>query len=246
MRTIPLVEIPLVTPGDDIGDLLLSGIEKQGIELEEGDVIVICQSIVSKAEGNVVDLSSIDPGSQSRSIAKKIGKDPRKVEVILSQTDEIVRLDRVLISQTKHGFICANSGVDSSNVDPGEVTVLPEDPDGSARRIRRKLREETGKDVVVVISDSWGRPFRRGAVGFAIGVSGIEPLVDLAGRKDAYGRKLKTTKIAPPDSLAAIASLEMGEADERTPAVLIKDASYEPGEGSISKLIRPEEEDLFR
>lgn len=246
MKTIPLTGFPLVSSGDDIGELLLESLEKQEIKLEDGDVVVIAQSIISKAEGNVVDLSSVEPSSRAREMAKEIDEDPRKVEVVLDQTDEIVRLGHVLITRTKHGFVCANAGVDGSNVETGNVTVLPEDPDGSAREIREKVKKGTGKDIAVIISDSWGRPFRLGSVGFAIGVSGIKPLEDLRGRRDAYGSQLETTTIAPPDSIAATASLEMGEADEEVPAMVVKNASYRLGEGSISELIRSREEDLFR
>ncbi|KXA90838.1 coenzyme F420:L-glutamate ligase [candidate division MSBL1 archaeon SCGC-AAA259D18] len=246
MEIFPLSEIPLVGLGDDVGELLLESCERQRIELEDGDVVVVAQSIVSKAEGNVMDLTSIEPSSRSKRIADEIGEDPRKVEVILNQTEEIVRVKHVLISRTHHGFVCADAGVDSSNVEAGKVTKLPENPDVSAKKIRKRIKEKTGKEVAVIISDSWGRPFRLGAVGFAVGVSGMKPLMDLRGRKDIYGVPLETTIIAPPDSLAAVASLEMGEANERVPAVLIKGATYEPGEGCISELIRSKEKDLFR
>lgn len=246
MRIIPLTELPLIDVGDDVVGFLLKSMEAQGLDLEDGDVLVIAQTVVSKSEGSIVDLSSIDPSSRAREIAEKIGEKPKQVEVILDQTDEIVRLEHVIISRTKHGFVCANAGVDSSNVESGKVTVLPENPDESAREIRKRLKKETGKDVAVIISDSWGRPFRLGAVGFAIGSAGIKPLEHLKGRKDAYGGLLKTTTLAPPDSLAAAASLEMGEADEGVPAAIIKDAPYTPGEGSIRDISRPLEEDLFR
>lgn len=246
METFPLSEVPLVEAGDDIGELLVKSCETEGIALGDGDVIVVSQSIVSKAEGNVVDLTSIEPSSRSEEIADEIDKDPRKVEVILDQTEEIVRLEHVLISRTRHGFVCANAGVDGSNVEGAKVTKLPENPDASAGEIRERIKEKTGKEVAVIISDSWGRPFRLGAVGFAVGVSGMKPLKDLRGREDVYGVPLETTIIAPADSLAALASLEMGEADESVPAVLIKGAPFEPGEGRISEIIRSKEKDLFR
>lgn len=246
MEIFPLSKIPLVKAGDEIGELLLESCERQHIDVEDGDVIVVAQSIVSKAEGNVVDLKSIEPSSRSEKIAEEIDEDPRKVEVILDQTEEIVRAEHVLISRTPHGFVCADAGVDGSNVGGEKVTKLPDDPDASAKKIRRRVKEKTGKEVAVIISDSWGRPFRLGAVGFAIGISGMKPLKDLRGRKDIYGIPLRTTIIAPPDALAAVASLEMGEADEKVPAVVIRDASFESGEGSIYELIRSEEKDLFR
>ncbi|KXA94770.1 hypothetical protein AKJ65_03495, partial [candidate division MSBL1 archaeon SCGC-AAA259E19] len=167
MITIPVTEIPLVSPGDDVGGLLLNGLSENEIELENGDMIVVAQTIVSKAEGNVVNLESVRPSSEAERFGEELGKDPRKMEMILRETESIVRQAHVLISQTKHGFVCANAGVDSSNVGEGKVTLLPRDPDRSAKEIRDLILEEIGKRVGVIISDSWGRPFRLGAVGFA-------------------------------------------------------------------------------
>ncbi len=246
MKIIPLKSDHFFVPGDDVSAFIIKNLEESGESLEDGDVIVIAQSIVSKAEGNIVDLSEIEPTSRAMEIAEKIDENPRKVQVILEQSKEIVRSNHVLITRTKHGFVCAHSGVDSSNVEKGKVTLLPEDPDASASSIRKNLEERFGKKVSIIISDSWGRPFRLGAVGMAIGISGIEALVDLRGEVDSYDRVLKNTVISPPDSLAAIASLEMGEASEKIPAVLIRGAKYKSGKGSISDLIRSEEEDLFR
>lgn len=241
-----MTEIPLIKTGDDIGKLLLDSINEQDVDLEDGDVLVISQTVISKSEGNVVDLSSVEPSSRALEVAEKINKDPKKVEVILNQTEEIVRLSHVLISETRHGFICADAGVDDSNVESGKVTILPEDPDASAERIRRILKEETGAEAAVIVADSWGRPFRLGAVGFAIGVAGMKPLKSLKGKEDAYGTELETTTVAPPDSFAAAASLEMGESDEEVPAVLFKEVSYEAGDGSVDNLLRSRENDLFR
>lgn len=236
----------MIKTGDDVGEILLESIDRRGIELEDGDVLVIAQTIISKAEGNIVELDSVEPGPQAEEIAEEIDEDPRKAEVMLRQTEEVVRLGDALITQTKHGFICANAGVDSSNVGPGKVTTLPEDPDKSARRIRRKIRGERKRDVAVIISDSWGRPFRLGAVGHAVGVAGMKALIELRGDRDIYEKRLETTTIAPPDSLAAMASLEMGEGAEKIPAVLIRGYSYESGDEPIGKLLRPSEDDLFR
>ncbi len=246
MRVIPLTEIPLVSAGDEVGDLLIESLRKQGVDLEGRDLIVVAQTVVSKAEGNTVDLSRVDPGPRAREIADRIGKDPRKVEVILRQSDKIIKSEHALITQTRHGFVCANAGVDASNVEPGFVTTLPEDPDASAGRIRDEIRKRIGKEVAVIISDSWGRPFRLGALGFAIGVAGMKSLKDMRGEEDAYGETLESTRVALPDALAAAASVVMGEADELVPAVVIKGVSYEPAEGGIGPLLRPEEEDLFR
>ena len=246
MITIPLTEMPLIEEGDDVARLVLKSLEAQSEEVEDGDVLVVAQTIVSKAEGNVIDLSSVDPTPRAERMAEKMGKDPRKIEVVLGQTAEIVRADGALITETKHGFVCADAGVDGSNVGPGRVTLLPDDPDESAGRIKDKIERETGRDIAVIVSDSWGRPFRRGAVGFAIGIAGLKPLVSLVGKEDLYERPLESTEIAPPDALAAVASLEMGEANESIPAVLIKGAKYEGGNSPISGLMRSRENDLFR
>lgn len=246
MEIIPVKGLPSVKPGDDIGRLLLEATKEQGIELKGGDVIVVAQSVVSKTEGNIVNLNEIEPSKRARTFAERMGKDPRKIEVALRQTEEIVRSAHVLISRTKHGFVCANAGVDGSNSGPDRVTLLPEDPDASAQRIRDEIRRDSGKEVAVIISDSQGRPFRLGSVGIAIGNAGIVPLLDLRGRRDIYGEKLTSTKIATADALAASATLAMGESDEKTPAAVIKGAPYLQGEGSIKDLLRPPEEDLFR
>ncbi|KXB05369.1 hypothetical protein AKJ49_00945 [candidate division MSBL1 archaeon SCGC-AAA382A03] len=242
----PLEKIPLVKRGDDLSKLILKSAKKQNIEINDNDILVIAQSIVSKSENNIINLNQVKPSEKALEISKKINKDSKIVEVILQQTEEIIRLEHVLISKTRHGFICANAGVDSSNIESNFVTVLPENPDASARAIRRGIQKKTDSNIAVIISDSWGRPFRLGAVGFAIGVAGIKSTIDLQGREDAYGNKLETTMISPPDSIAAAASLVMGESDERVPAVLVKNAPYEPGEGSIQELLRKEDEDLFR
>lgn len=238
--------MPLIKPGDDVAELILRSVGKQGLDLEDGDVIVLAQSVVSKAEGKVVDLTEVEPTNRAREIAEGMDDDPRKIQVILDETEEIVRLEHVLISRTRHGFVCADAGVDASNVEPGRVTVLPDDPDEGAREIRERIERETGSEVAVVISDSWGRPFRLGAVGFAIGIAGMNPIQDLRGMEDSYGREMKTTKVATPDLVAAAASLEMGEAGEGVPAVILRDVPYGRGMGSISKLIRSREMDLFR
>lgn len=246
MKVIRLKNIPLVSPGDDLGELLLDAGRWQEINFEDGDVVVVAQSVVSKSEGNIVDLRNVEPGNRAKNLARRIGKDPREVEIILQQTKEVVRSNRVFISRTKHGFICANAGVDGSNVGPNKVTILPTDPDASARKIMEKIKRDSGAKVAVIVSDSQGRPFRLGAVGVAIGTAGLVPLQDLRGKMDAYGKKLTSTEVATADSLAATAVLVMGESDERTPAVLIKDAPYLAGEGSAKDLLRPREEDLFR
>ncbi len=246
MHLIALRGLPLVRKGDDIGQLIVDAARNQDLQLEDGDIIVVAQSIVSKAEGNVVDLRKVRPSPRAKQIAEQMGRDPRKIEVILQQSQEIIRVAHVLITRTKHGFVCANSGVDGSNIDRDHVTVLPEDPDASARLIREKIRQATGADVAVIVSDTHGRPFRRGAAGVAIGVTGMKPLLDLRSRFDLYGKKLTSTIVAVADAFAAAATPVMGETNEGTPVVVIKDAVYDRGDdGTARDLIRDPERDLF-
>ena len=246
MRLHALRGLPLIKPGDDLGELIVRAAREQGINLENGDVVVVAQSVVSKSEGRVVDLREIKPSQRALNLAKQLGKDPREVEVILREAKEIVRLKHVLIARTGHGFVCANAGVDRSNVDPEHVTLLPVDPDASAERIQNTIKRNTGAGVAVIVSDTQGRPFRRGTIGFAIGVAGIVPLQNLRGRRDLYGRELRVTIAAVADALAAAAVSVMGEAGEGTPVVVIRGAAYERGEGKARDLIRPPERDLFR
>ncbi len=246
MQFITVNGIPMVKHGDDLGKLILEAVDKQRLRIENGDLFVVAQTVVSKAEGNVMDLGAVHPSKRSKELAVKLGKDPRLVEVILQQSKEIVRIAHVIISRTKHGLVCANAGVDYSNVDLELVTILPENPEASAGRIRNTVKHKLGVDVAVIISDTQGRPFRHGCVGVAIGISGINPLLDLRGKQDLYGNKLEVTITSPSDSLAAAAVSMMGEADEGTPVVLVKGANYESGEGTIREIVRPPELDLFR
>ncbi len=238
--------LPKIKWGDDLGELIVNVVRGQDMIMESGDVVVVAQSAVSKAEGSVVDLRKVKPSKRAEEIAGKLGKDPREVEVILQQSSEIVRLAHVIISRTKHGFVCANAGVDHSNVEPEHVTVLPDDPDASAERIRKVVKRELGADVAVVVTDTQGRPFRHGCIGVALGVAGMNPLLDLRGKRDMYGKKLKATVVSPADAIAAAAVSLMGEASEGTPVVLVKSAIYERGNGAARELVRPPERDLFR
>jgi len=244
MNLIALRGLPIVKKGDDIAQLIAHAANGQ-VKIENGDIIVVAQSIVSKAEGNVYDLREINPSPRAIEIGKKMGRDPRKIELILRESTEIVRQAHVLITRTKHGFVCANAGVDSSNVDEDHATTLPEDPDASARRIRERIKDILGVDVAVIISDTHGRPFRKGAAGVAIGVAGMEPLWDLRDKRDLYGKKLTSTIFAAADSFAAAATIVMGETNEGTPVVIIKGAKYKPGDGRATDLVRPREHDLF-
>lgn len=242
--------IPLVQPGDDLAALILAGLESAGLGLEDGDVLVIAQKVVSKAEGRIVALADVQPSPQAVELGAAIGKDPRIVEVILSDSKEIVRSrPGLLIVEQKRGFICANAGVDRSNVRPdhGEhVTLLPADPDRSAEKIRQRLVAATGKQVAVIINDSHGRPWRVGTVGVAIGVAGMKPVDDLRGQPDLFGYVLQHTEVGTADQIASAASLLQGQADEGRPVVLVRGVPHTPGEGCARDLLRPREQDLFR
>ncbi|MGB9937725.1 MAG: coenzyme F420-0:L-glutamate ligase [Methanobacterium sp.] len=243
--------IPLIKEGDDIAALILKSISEEGIELENGDILVIAETIISKAEGNQILLKSIESSSKALEIAEKTGKEPQLVEYIIKNSNEIIAVGPdFIISETKHGFVCANAGIDESNVESGIATPIPENPDKSARIIKEKIEKIHKKDVVVIISDTQGRAFREGAIGTAVGIAGMNPLWDRKGEKDLYGRKLQTTSIAVADELAAAASILMGQADEGIPVVLIKGISYvenlKNNNSTCRDLIRPKKYDVFR
>lgn len=247
IQIIGLRKVPLIKRGDSLGDYIVSAAKEEGIEISNRDVIVVAQKIVSKAEGQVVDLKALAPSAEAEEIAKTSGKDPRHIEAILRETARIVRLKAPhLIVETRHGFVCANAGVDRSNVeDPNSVAVLPVDPDKSARAIRERIRVLTGVDVAVIISDTFGRAWRVGQVNVAIGVDGLPPIIDYRGFKDMFGYVLNVTQMAVADELASAAELVMKKSDG-TPVAIVKGFNYVPGAGSARDLIRPEEEDLFR
>lgn len=241
--------LPIIKPGDDLAKLICEALKKQGLDLEDGDILVVSQTIVSKAEGSIINLKNVKPSIQAKIVAEITGKEAEVVEVILKESKEIVRLKNShLITKTKHGFICANAGVDVSNVSGGDfVTTLPKNPDFSAKKIREKIKELTGKDVVVIISDTSGRPLRIGQINVAIGVSGMVPLLDRRGEKDLFGYELKVKEIAIADELASAAELVIGEADEGIPVALIKGyKKYVKSEKvKASILNRPTKYDLF-
>ena len=216
-------------------------------QLRRGDVVVVTQKIVSKAEGQVVLLSDVTPSAFAEQIAERYDKDPRLVEVVLRESSRVVRMDQgVIITETRHGFICANSGVDQSNVEThGEVALLPVDPDESASAIMAAIAREAGADIAVIISDTFGRPWREGCTDVAIGVAGMDPLVDYRGVSDPAGHELRATVIAAADELASAAELVMGKLD-RVPAAIVRGYAYEPGGAGASALVRPPEGDLFR
>jgi coenzyme F420-0:L-glutamate ligase/coenzyme F420-1:gamma-L-glutamate ligase len=231
----------------DLAALIQQAATAAPLLLQTGDILVVTQKVVSKAEGHLIHLKDVTPSPLAENFARQWGKDPRHVEVVLQQSRRIVKMDRgVLITETHHGFICANAGVDQSNIEGEEVVaVLPPDPDASARAIRQALHERLGFDVAVIISDTFGRPWRHGLVNIAIGLSGIEAVKDYTGQLDAQGYELRVTALAIADELAAAAELVMNKLDN-VPVALIRGYEYPRGEGSLAQLIRAAERDLFR
>src|SRR5580704_1251033 len=251
LEVVALQGLPLIGAGDDLVELVASAFKQNGITPRAGDVLVVAQKIVSKAEGRVVDLATIKPSAQAIALAADVDKDPRLIEVILSESVRVVRARRgALIVEHRLGLIMANAGVDQSNVAPADgsqrVLLLPENPDRSAQALRRGLAARTGVDIAVVINDSFGRPWRQGTVGVAIGAAGLPALIDLRGRPDLFGRKLEFTIIGFADEIAAAASLLMGQADEALPAVLIRGLRWSAPESPAASIIRSSNEDLFR
>lgn len=241
----PLEDFPIINPNDPLDDIILNHLKK--IDLYNGDVIVIAHTIVSKAEGNVINLDDVKPSKLANNIAALQNKDPRKIEVVLREAEEIVRMDdRILITATKHGFICANSAVDKSNSPGNTVVTLPKNSDESAKRIRQKIKKKMGIDIAIIISDTFGRPFRSGTINVAIGISGIMPLIEFKGKKDLYGYELKATVVSRADEICTAAGLIMGQSDEGYPIVIVRNASFVKGEGSIKEVIRPRDKDIFR
>jgi coenzyme F420-0:L-glutamate ligase/coenzyme F420-1:gamma-L-glutamate ligase len=244
---IPVRGIPDIRKGAPLGRLIVDQLKEQGDGFQPGDIAVVSQKIVSKAEGMVVPLSKVRPSDFAKTIAKESGKDPRQVEVILGETKKIIRMKGGhLITETKHGFICANAGVDQSNVGAGDsVTLLPRNSDASADRIRKTIHQVTGRTVPVIITDTFGRAWRMGQVNFAIGISGLKPIHDYRGTRDMYQRTLQVTEIAIADELACAAELVMNKAD-RVPVAIIRGYNVPRGHGKVKHLLRPEEFDLFR
>jgi coenzyme F420-0:L-glutamate ligase/coenzyme F420-1:gamma-L-glutamate ligase len=245
LRLFPLHGVPLVAPGDDLAALLADAAAQAGVLLRRG-VLVVCQKVVSKAEGRLVPLASVKPSAEAERIAQEHGKDPRHIEVILGETRRIVRRGHgVLICETRHGFVCANAGVDLSNAPGPEIAVLlPEDPDRSARELRAALAARGSEPLAVIVSDTFGRPWREGLVDVAIGSSGIQPIDDMTGSPDLAGRLLQVTATATVDQLAAAAGLLMRK-DSGIPAVWIEGVTPE-GDGRVADLLRRPETDLFR
>ncbi len=248
VEVFPVTGLPIIKEGDDLALLICQAAEKQGTPIQNGDVIVATHVIVSRAEGNVVDLETVTPSEFAKTVANTTGKDPRLVEVILRESRSIVRMrDGKLITETKQGLVCANSGIDQSNV-PGDTVVapLPEDSDQSAQRIRQKILELTKKDVAVIVSDTHGRPLRQGEINIALGTSGFEPLRDRRGEKDLFGYTIRIKRTAIADELASAAELVIGQTNEGIPVAIIRGYPYPKSEtANATKMIRPAEEDLF-
>jgi coenzyme F420-0:L-glutamate ligase/coenzyme F420-1:gamma-L-glutamate ligase len=243
--------IPEVVPGDDLVSLILAGVARTGGQLQENDVLVLAQKVVSKAEGRYVRLADVEPSLKAQELATHVNKDARLIELILQESNEVIRTrEDVIIVEHKLGFILANAGIDASNIGIGEedefVLLLPKDPDANATAIRRGLERATGLRLAVVINDSLGRAWRQGTVGTAIGVSGLQALLDLRGRVDRRGRELKSSQLGLADEVAASASLMMGQASEGSPIVLMRGVPEMEGEGKSSDLIRTKNMDLFR
>jgi coenzyme F420-0:L-glutamate ligase/coenzyme F420-1:gamma-L-glutamate ligase len=237
--------------GDDLAGLITAAFQESGHALRTGDVVVVAQKIVSKAEGRLVDLATVSPSPRAVAIGEEIGKDPRLVEVILSESVRVVRKrPGLLIVEHRLGFVMANAGVDQSNIAAPDgkerVLLLPENPDGSAASLRARLLALTGAALGVVINDSFGRAWRRGTVGIALGVAGLPALIDLRGRADLFGRRLEVSIVGFADEIAAAASLLMGQADEGRPVVLLRGLEWSAPASSAATLVRPPEEDLFR
>ncbi len=247
IEVVALEGIPEVTPGDDLAGLIVDAVRRAGMTLDGADVLVVTQKVVSKAEGRLVDLATVEPSQLARDWAARWGKDPRQVEVVLRESASIVRMapGGLIISRTRHGLVCANAGVDVSNVGGGEVAaLLPEDPDASARRIRDGVRAGTGAAPAVIVSDSFGRPWRNGIVNVAIGSAGIEAVLDLRGHADAAGRPMQSTVIAIADELASAADLAGGKVAQR-PVVVIRGYEWRASDAGASALVMEPERDLF-
>jgi len=230
-----------ITPDDNLSKIIINS-----ADIDDGDILVIAQKVISKQEGRIVELSSVKPSLLSEGISSQYNKDPRIVELILSESKRIVRMKSgLIIVETNHGFICANAGIDESNVADGFATLLPLDSDKSAKLIRNKILDETGKNIAIIIADTFGRPFRMGQTNCAIGISGLNPILDYSGTLDSFDRILRVTAIAIADELSAAAELVM-EKTKKSPVVIIRNYPYDLMDKSIDDLIRPENEDLFK
>lgn len=248
VHIVPVHGLPDVQPGDDLARLILDALAWQGIVLRPRDIVVVAQKIVSKAEGRLVRLEEVEPSPFARTLAARYGRDARLIEVVLRESRRLVRVDRgIIIAETHHGFVCANAGVDLSNVAGGSVAaLLPVDPDASAARLRAALMDATGVELAVIISDTFGRPWRLGLTNVAIGVAGLDPFRSYIGQRDRAGYPLRVSALALADGVAGAAELVMGKV-EGVPVAIVRGVAYTPSEeGTARALIRPAEQDLFR
>lgn len=250
-KAIALEGFPLIKPGDNIAKIITETAKQNGLEIEDGDIIVIAQKIFSKAEGRIVNLKEVVPSEDAREIARITGKSPKFVELVLREAKEVIKASReILLVEDVRGLVCINAGIDKSNIEgESNFALLPEDPDASAEKCRKEIRKLTGKDVAIIICDTYSRPFRRGQVNFAIGLAGIRPFKDYRGKRDLYGYILKVKNVAVADEIAAAAELLMGQAEEATPVVIfkgLKDIVEFCEKSSAKELKISKDEDLFR
>ena len=246
IEVIPVPGLPEVKPGEDLGALISSALQRNRLRLKDGDVVVVKQKVVSKAEGRLVSLADVVPSARAKRLAKSQGKDERLVELILRESVRVVRAGHgVIITETRHGFVCANSGVDQSNVGKGVASLLPEDSDRSARGIRAALEKGSGAEVAVVVTDTFGRPWRLGQTDVAIGCSGIDPFVRYASKRDRFGYRLRVTQPAVVDEIAGAAELALGKLGG-IPVAVVRGASYSRAETGVAPIVMPRERDLFR
>ncbi|MEM1551202.1 MAG: coenzyme F420-0:L-glutamate ligase [Candidatus Bathyarchaeia archaeon] len=250
-KAIALEGFPLIKPGDNIAKIITETAKQNGLEIEDGDIIVIAQKIFSKAEGRIVNLKEVVPSEDAREIARITGKSPKFVELVLKEAKEVIKASsEILLVEDVRGLVCINAGIDKSNIEgESNFALLPEDPDASAEKCRKEIRKLTGKDVAIIICDTYSRPFRRGQVNFAIGLAGIRPFKDYRGKRDLYGYILKVKNVAVADEIAAAAELLMGQAEEATPVVIfkgLKDIVEFCEKSSAKELKIRKDEDLFR
>ena len=230
-----------IVPNDNLVDLVL-----ESTEIQDDDILVFSQKIVSKNEGRILSLSSVNPSLLANGISSSYNKDPRLMELILSESKRIVRMENgIIIVETNHGFVCANAGIDESNVQDGYATLLPEDPDRSANLLKERIEKKTGKNIAVIISDTFGRPFRLGQTDIAIGVAGIEPILDYSGKPDTFAKIMQVTAIAIADEICSATELVMGKV-EKCPVALVRNYKFNFSDAKIQNLLRPKHEDLFR
>ncbi len=246
LKILAVPGIPEISSELDLGEIIAQSTRKANLEIDNGDIFVVAQKIVSKAEGQVVSLDTIEPSSTALRWAEFYDKDARIIEVVLKESKRLVRMERgLIISETAHGFICANAGVDASNTVPNQVSLLPKNPDESATKILRALEKEFAVKLAVIVSDTFGRPWREGQVNVALGVAGIAPLLDYRGKSDSFGRELEATIIAIADELASAAELLTGKTTQ-IPVVVIKGFEYSSEEVTSQQIVRPPDKDLFR